>query len=577
MTTVHGIPASPGLAQGTAITIGRKELSARRVIRDAEHEVGRFRAAQEIYDAQLLAAYEECVEKTGEAEGEIFKAYRTILHDEAFFKKALARIGNEMINAEAAIMAEVDLLAARFEKVDDPYLKARFDDIANVCRTIVDILCGRQRDIAAEIGAVENAVIVAEDLTPVDTIKMDKSRIRGFITERGGVTSHVAILAKVLGIPALVGAADATVLIESRSTVLLDAIAGTAVVDPDAATFAAFAGKVEQHRVEKEVYTGEAAKSAVTRDGFALSVNVNTGDSESIDAFDERRCDGIGLLRTEFLYMGQTDYPTEEYQLSVYQKIAEAARGKEVIIRTLDIGGDKQLSYMPMPVEDNPFLGYRAIRLCLDRTEIFLTQLRAILRASAFGNVKIMFPMIVTLEELRAAKALVKEAMTQLDGENIEYNKDIEVGIMIETPAAVLLSDKLARECAFFSIGSNDLIQYTAAVDRMNEHVQYLYDSCNISVLRSIVTVSENAAAAGIPWGICGEVASEERLVPFFVALGVSELSVAPSLVGRTKYIVRRCAKSALAVFAAKVADSDTAEDAKALLAEQLAAIKGRG
>jgi phosphotransferase system enzyme I (PtsI) len=276
-------------------------------------------------------------------------------------------------------------------------------------------------------------------------------------------------------------------------------------------------------------------------------VNINSGDTESINTFDAGACDGIGLFRTEFLYMGQNSYPSEDFQFNAYRSMAEKNQGRELIIRTLDIGGDKQLDYMDLPQESNPFLGYRAIRLCLDREEVFLTQLRAILRASAFGEVKIMFPMIVNLEELLRAKELLAKAMEELDRRGEAYHKNIPVGIMVETPAAVLLSDVLARHVDFFSIGSNDLIQYTTASDRMNEKVQYLYDSCNLSVLRSIKLVCDNARAQGVDVGICGETASEPRLIPLWCAMGVNELSVAPALVGRTKYIINQISKADMA------------------------------
>jgi phosphotransferase system enzyme I (PtsI) len=294
---------------------------------------------------------------------------------------------------------------------------------------------------------------------------------------------------------------------------------------------------------------------------------VNSGDKESIDSFNAANCDGVGLFRTEFLYMGQTDYPSEDFQYEVYKDLAVKTAGKELIIRTLDIGGDKQLDYMDMPKEFNPFLGYRAIRLCLDRPEVFKTQLRAILRAAAHGNVKIMFPMIVNLEELLSAKALLEEAKTELTHRGAEFKADVPVGIMIETPAAVLLSDHLAKHVSFFSVGSNDLIQYTTATDRQNERVQYLYDSANISVIRAIKLACDNAHAAGAEIGICGETASEPRLIPLWVAMGIDELSVAPALVGRTKYIVGQLSKSEQQTILSEVLASGSIDDVKAKLA----------
>jgi len=368
---------------------------------------------------------------------------------------------------------------------------------------------------------------------------MDKSSLRGFITEKGGATSHTVILAKALGIPAIVGAKDALASVSDGDLILIDGFSGTATVNPDEKSLSDFKVVSDKYREERAIYALEGKKRASTVDGHFIDVNANTGDVDSIRTLDWDICDGIGLLRTEFLYMDLDDYPDEETQYKIYSDLAAKAGGKEVIIRTLDIGGDKQLDYMNLPVEENPFLGYRAIRICLDRPEVFHTQLRAILRASAHGNVKIMFPMIVSLEELLDAKTCVEKAKDTLRQENVEFNEDIPVGIMIETPAAVMISDILAEESDFFSIGSNDLIQYTTATDRMNEKVQNLYDSCNPAVLRAIRMVAECANAASIPWGICGEVASEDRLIPIWATLGVSELSVTPSLVGRVKHLVR--------------------------------------
>jgi len=338
------------------------------------------------------------------------------------------------------------------------------------------------------------------------------------------------------------------------------------MVGADEETIQVFLKKKEKADHQKALFDARRTAPARSKDGVDLRVNINSGDSVSIRAFDVNSCDGVGLFRTEFLYMGQTDYPSEDIQFDIYRDMAVRTQGKELIIRTLDIGGDKQLDYMDLPKEDNPFLGYRAIRLCLDRTTIFLTQLRAILRASVFGDVKIMFPMIVNLEELLRAKELLEEAKAQLDGQGIPYNRNVAVGIMVETPAAVLLSDQLARHCDFFSIGSNDLIQYTTATDRQNERVQNLYDCCNISFLRAVHMTCENAHKAGIPIGICGETASEPRLIPIWAAMGIDELSVAPGLVGRTKYIFSQLSRTELQPVLREALECSRIDNVKALL-----------
>jgi phosphotransferase system enzyme I (PtsI) len=539
MKTLKGIGGSKGYAAGTAVVkrSGAAE-PAKYSISDPAAEEERFRKAQDVCETRLTELETKAASDIGAAEAEIFGAYKMILRDEAFFKKALDRSKSESVNIEYAIHEECSNVVSMFAAMADEYLKARAADIENVCNEIILQLSGAGGDFALETSRLNDVIVVAVDLTPAETVRMDKARIRGFVTEKGGITSHTVILAKALGIPAIVGVEGLTGKIGSGDRLLIDAFEGTVGVNPDEATFTEFAKKCERQGELQRQYDLSAGKPAVTLDGFHVDVLVNTGDADGIRAFDAGKCDGIGLLRTEFVYMGRSDYPDEDAQYEVYSDIARRASGKEVIIRTLDIGGDKQLAYMGIPKEDNPFLGYRAIRLCLDRPEVFAVQLRAILRSSASGNVKVMFPMIVTLEELRQAKAEVEKAKCSLVEEGIPFNRDIAVGIMVETPAAALLSDKLAQEADFFSIGSNDLIQYITATDRMNERVQHLYDNCNLSVLRAIRMVAENAAKNGIPWGICGEVASDERLLPLWVALGVSELSVVPSQVGKIKHLI---------------------------------------
>ncbi|MDR1515106.1 MAG: phosphoenolpyruvate--protein phosphotransferase [Synergistaceae bacterium] len=545
MKTLKGIGGSKGYAAGTAVVKrGGSEAPERYAAADHAAEEDRFKRAQAACEAHFAELEERAARDIGAAEAEIFSAYRMILGDDAFFKKALDRAKSESINIEYAIYEECRDVLAMFESMDDQYLRERAADIENVCRELIGCLSGTGGDFAVEAGSVNDVIVVAEDLTPAETVKLDKARIRGFVTERGGVTSHTVILAKALGIPALVGVRGIIGELAGKETLIVDAYAGTVGINPDAATLSEFMENCEREKKLQAEYALSAGKPALTLDGFHIDVLVNTGDADSIKAFDAQKCDGVGLFRTEFVYMGRADYPDEDAQYEVYGDIARRASGKEVIIRTLDIGGDKQLSYMGIPKEDNPFLGYRAIRLCLDRPEVFQAQLRAILRASAHGGVKIMFPMIVTLEELRRAKECVERAKQSLRGDGLPFNEDIAVGIMVETPAAAFLADQLAKEADFFSIGSNDLIQYVTATDRMNERVQYLYDSCNLSVLRAIRMVAASAVSAGIPWGICGEVASDELLLSVWVALGVTELSMTPSQVGKIKRLIGRVDKA---------------------------------
>lgn len=541
MKTIQGIGGSKGYGIGTAVVKRAAALEpANYEVTDFEAEEARFRKAQDECGERMKTLQEETAASLGGEAAEIFSAYQIILRDEAFFGKALARLKTENRNLEFLIFDECEKVVATFAAMDDEYLRERAADIENVCHELIRNMMGLEQEFSAELGALKDIIIVADDLTPAETVKMDKQGLRGFVIEKGGVTSHTVILAKALAIPAIVGVENACGQIGNLDQLLLDAFKGLVMIGPDDAARNAFKALADKQNALRQLYSESAGDVAVTLDGRKVDVNINSGDADSIREFDPCKCDGIGLFRTEFLYMDHSGYPDEETQLATYRDIATRAQGKEVIIRTLDIGGDKQVAYMDFPKEGNPFLGYRAIRLCLDRTDVFHTQLRAILRASAHGNVKIMFPMIVNLEELRAAKACVEKAKDSLRAEKIPFDEDIRIGIMVETPAAVFLSDTLAAEADFFSIGSNDLIQYVTATDRMNERVQHLYDNCNLSVLRAIRIVSENADAAAIPWGICGEVASEELLVPLFVTLGVAELSVVASQVGRVKHLIRR-------------------------------------
>ena len=534
---LKGIPGSPGYGSGIVV-VKQERLIEPEFFKgcDPKKEIDRFRNAQATYSRQLEALIQNPGE-AGEAAVEIFKAYKAILHDETFFSKAFERVKSDEINMEYAIRRECDAVVAQFESLDDPYIRERAADIENVCNKIISLMMGVERNVNIPEN-LKDVIIVASDLSPDETIEMDKSVLRGFVTEKGGATSHTVILAKTLGIPAITGVSGLLGSVSDGDHLLADAFLGTVVINPDARQKTSFEVSSSEFNLRQKKYAEGISRPAVTLDGYEICVNINTGDKNSIDTFSSDMCDGIGLLRTEFLYMDRSDYPDEETQYEVYSGLAIKAKGKEVIIRTLDIGGDKQVGYMNLPVEENPFLGCRAIRLCFSRRDIFHTQLRAILRASNHGMVKIMFPMIVNIEELREAKACVKKAKESLREEGKGFNENIPIGIMIETPAAVLISDRLANESDFLSIGSNDLIGYLTATDRMNENVQYLYDSANLAVLNAIKITAKSAEAAGIPWGICGEVASEDRMVPLWVALGVSELSVAPSMVGRIKHLI---------------------------------------
>lgn len=548
MMQIKGLAGAAGCVAGCAAVFRPSELCLeRRAVSDPQAEIDAMEAARARYNETLRRLAGEARAAQGEEGAGIFEAYQVIAEDDYLFDQVKELIRAESVCASWAIEQKRAETEAMFLGVDDPYLQARAADINNVCKEITGELQGVDTGDPFAGLRGEDLIVFAEDLTPADTVRMDRARLKGMVTEKGGVTSHTVILAKALGIPAIVGVGPILDRVVSGQEVLVDGRLGNVVVCPDEEAKAAFRIREEEDGRRRLLFDACKASPARTKDGISVRVNINSGDTESINTFDAGACDGIGLFRTEFLYMGQNGYPSEDFQFNAYRSMAEKNQGRELIIRTLDIGGDKQLDYMDLPQESNPFLGYRAIRLCLDREEVFLTQLRAILRASAFGEVKIMFPMIVNLEELLRAKELLAKAMEELDRRGEAYHKNIPVGIMVETPAAVLLSDVLARHVDFFSIGSNDLIQYTTASDRMNEKVQYLYDSCNLSVLRSVKLVCDNARAQGVDVGICGETASEPRLIPLWCAMGVNELSVAPALVGRTKYIINQISEADMA------------------------------
>lgn len=569
MIEIKGLPGATGCVAGTAVVFETRAISTlRESVPDAQAEIACLEAARGRYGEALVKLADRARAEHGDEGAAIFEAYQEILSDDFFFDGVKELISAEKVCAGWAIDQKRAETEAMFMAVDDPYLQARAADINNVCQELTAELQGIVTGDPFAGVEGEALVIFAEDLTPADTVRMDRSRLAGMVTERGGVTSHTVILAKALGIPAIVGAGDMLGKVRTGDGVLVDGALGSAILGADEAAKVDFMARKAAADAQKALFDASKDKPACSRDGHHTRVNVNSGDKESIETFDAQNCDGVGLFRTEFLYMGQTDYPSEDFQYEVYKDMAVKAQGKELIIRTLDIGGDKQLDYMDMPKEFNPFLGYRAIRLCLDRPEVFKTQLRAILRAAAHGNVKIMFPMIVNLEELLQAKAILEEAKAELADRGEQFKEDVPVGIMIETPAAVLLSDHLAKHVAFFSVGSNDLIQYTTATDRQNERVQYLYDSCNISVIRAIKLACDNAHAAGAEIGICGETASEPRLIPLWVAMGIDELSVAPALVGRTKYIVSQLSKSEQQETLSAVLATGSIDEAADLLAK---------
>ena len=566
MKELHGRGAAAGCACGVVKRYESARIEAvRRPVKDIPAEIEKLERARAEYSA-ALAELQQQPGQAKEAAG-ILQAYQEILQDDVFFSTVAERAAQEQVNVDYALQEEAASTAEAFGQLDDPYLADRAVDIRNICDEITLRIQGRARGDGADLsGGTETWIVFAEDLTPDATLRMDKSRLGGFVTKLGGLTSHTVILAKSLGIPAVVGAADAMDQAQNGDSVILYGDSGRVILNPDEAMLRDFQVLQDRQKKVQAAYAAVRDRPAVTKDGTPVQVCVNLGDGKTDSALAMADSDGVGLFRTEFIYIAAGHNPTEEEQFTHYRDVAVKANGRPVIIRTLDIGGDKQVSYLNLPAEANPFLGYRAIRLCLDRKELFLTQLKAILRASAYGNLKIMFPMIASLSELRAAKAVLAQARRELDAAGVAYAPDIPVGIMVETPAAVMISDQLARESAFFSIGTNDLTQYITATDRMNERVQYLYDPCSPSVLRAIRMVSLSAKRYGIPVGMCGEAASDALAIPLWLAMGLSELSVVPSQMAQTKYVVGRISESAVRARLSELLDLENAEAVRGAL-----------
>jgi phosphotransferase system enzyme I (PtsI) len=539
MTILRGICGAKGYCSGEAVV--KKPIAKtveRRHVADTAGELARFRAAQAVYVERVRGLAESAGETVGAVAAEIFRAYEAMVRDDIFLEQVFARLEDERCNIEYALLTECSFITAVFDSIEDDYMRERGKDIENIVYELLNLMAQEKDPFLKDVPPETGCVLVAENLTPEEMLRLDRSLLRGLVTEFGGATSHTVILAKALGIPAIVGVEQAAIAIKDGDLLQLNAFTGTVTVNPTGEDRAEHFKYEEDYRQDHRHSERAAREPAVTLDGFAVSVGVNTGDPVSLAALDPESCDGIGLFRTEYIFLNANALPGEQEQFEIYRDAVIKARGKEVMFRTMDTGGDKSPSFMRLPAEENPLMGYRAIRLCLDNREMFGVQLRALLRASAYGRVRLMFPLIVTQAELREAKACLEREKRRLRRERVPFDENIPVGIMVETPAAVMISDRLAWESAFFSVGTNDLIQYTTACDRMNPRVQGLFDPCSPAVLRMLQIVSESAAAAQIPWGICGEAAGEERLVPLWVALGASQLSVSAGMVGPVKRVI---------------------------------------
>lgn len=538
--------ASKGVVMGKAYVVQRPDLSAdRSVLAESavEAEIARYEAAIEAAKADLAVLAET---------NEIFGAHLELVQDPTLYDGVIEKIKDEKKNAEMSLEETVDMFAAIFESMDDEYMRERGADMKDVGKRLMCKLKGVEDN--ALTGIHEKVIVVAKDLAPSDTAVMNLDYVLGFITQEGGVTSHVSIMARNLNLPALVGVEGILDEIASGAEIAMDAKNGTIIIEPDEAAKAEYTGKMEAFAKREKELAEISALPAETLDGKTVELFANVGNIEDIKNALPHHIDGIGLFRTEFLYMENDHFPTEEEQFVVYKEAAELLEGKEVIIRTLDIGGDKELSYFDFGEEENPFLGYRAIRICLDKEEVFKTGLRALLRASAYGNIRIMYPMIISVEELDRANALLAICKEELRAEGKEFNENIVVGMMIETPAGVVCADDFAGRVGFFSIGTNDLTQYTLAVDRGNKKISTMYNSFHPAVLRNIKRTIEAGHAAGIKVGMCGEFAADPRALKVLLGFGLDEFSMSAGAVSEVKAELRSTTYEAAKELADKVA-----------------------
>lgn len=529
MLTITGKPVYGAISIGPLALFHRNTIStAVRTITDPEAEVQRFQSAREEAAAQLGQLYEKALETVGEEDAAIFEIHQMMLEDDEYIEGVESRIREEMLNAEAAVDRTAQELAAMFRGMDDEYMQGRAADVLDISRRVEQILSGGP---AIDFSQYDQVILAADDLAPSETMQLDTKKILGFVLSGGSASSHTAILARNLGIATVVNTGTQIHTDLEGKMAVVDGFTGTVYLDPDETTLAAMQEKQKQAQAERERLENVRGKESVTQDGQKVLIYANAGNPADLPRVVASDAEGIGLFRSEFLYLENDDYPTEEQQFEAYKKALTAMEGKRVVIRTMDIGADKKADYFDLDPEENPAMGLRAIRICLTRPALFKTQLRALCRASVYGRLAIMFPMIISVEEVRRAKALLVEVMARLKEEGIPCADKIETGIMIETPAAALVSDALAEEVDFFSLGTNDLTQYTLAIDRQQTKLDDFFDPHHPAVLRLIEMTAKNAHKAGIWVGICGELGADLSLTEAFLRMGIDELSVSATSV----------------------------------------------
>ncbi|MFE8703545.1 phosphoenolpyruvate--protein phosphotransferase [Cytobacillus sp. FJAT-54145] len=560
MNLLNGIAASSGIAIAKAFRLVEPNLSfEKKTVSDVGAEVDRFQAAINKSKSELEAIRDKAKVELGEDKAAIFEAHLLVLSDPELLNPIEDNIKSSSVNAEFALKETADMFITMFESMDNEYMKERAADIRDVTKRVLSHLLGVQLANPSMIS--EEVVVIAEDLTPSDTAQLNRQFVKGFTTDIGGRTSHSAIMARSMEIPAVVGTKSATKDINTGDLVIVDGLKGEVHINPTEDI-------VERYRNENAAYEAQKAEWAklvneesFTADNHHVELAANIGTPQDLEGVINNGGEGVGLYRTEFLYMGRDQLPTEEEQFESYKAVLEGMKGKPVVVRTLDIGGDKELPYLNLPKEMNPFLGFRAIRLCLEEQGMFRTQLRALLRASTFGNLKIMFPMIATIDEFRQAKATLEEEKQKLLQEGVAVSDDIEIGIMVEIPSTAVIADLFAKEVDFFSIGTNDLIQYTMAADRMNERVSYLYQPYNPAILRLVKMVIDAAHKEGKWAGMCGEMAGDETAIPLLIGLGLDEFSMSATSILKARSQIRQLNKADMEKLAAEVLQMRTTEE----------------
>lgn len=567
-----GIAAAAGYGMGKVFLLEDQEIQ---VIRstisssDIPKEIARFEEAAQQAGAELATVCELTKKKLGEDVAAIFSAHMMILEDPEYISGVKDKITQETINAEAAVQEVTDQFAEIFMSMENEYFRERAADVKDVSRRLLRRLLGISSTSLADVD--DKVILCAHDLTPSDTAQLERDKIVGFATDIGGRTSHSAIMARSMGIPAVVGLKDILQKVKAGDFVIVDGNEGKVFVNPSESDIESYSKKQDQAAARQREFEKLLTEESITSDGVKVELAANIGNPGDAKTAIAGGAEGVGLYRTEFLYMGRNELPGEEEQFQAYKEVATLFGAKKpVVIRTLDIGGDKKLPYLEMPEEMNPFLGYRAIRLCLDRPEIFKTQLRAILRASVFGNVKMMYPMIATLQELRAANRILGEVQEELAAEQVAFNPEMEVGIMVEIPAVAAIADKFAKEVDFFSIGTNDLVQYTLAVDRMSEKISYLYQPMNPAILRLVHGVITAAHKENKWVGMCGEMAGDLTAIPVLLGLGLDEFSMSASSVLPAKALVRHLSKQDAEKLVEIVLEMDDAEEIKSFVEQKV-------